>query len=58
MDHVLMNIAIGLLFGGLMVCFIARVRFGLPRFGIVWWAGVAISAVGFLGMLAVGYFSR
>lgn len=53
-----MNVAIGLLFGGLMVCFIARVRFGLPRFGIVWWAGVAISAIGFRGMLAVGYFSR
>jgi hypothetical protein len=58
MDHVLMNVAIGLLFGGALVCFIARVRFGLPRLGIVWWAGVAISSVGFLGMIAVGYFGR
>lgn len=35
---------------------IARIRFGLPRLGIVWWAGVAISAVGFLALLAVAMF--
>jgi hypothetical protein len=58
MDDVATWTAISLLYGGGLVCFVARVRFGLPRYGVVWWTGVGVSAVGFLGLLAIGYFSR
>ena len=54
----LLYVAIGVVFGGLMLATFARLRFGAPRLGVVWWAGMAITAAGFLGMLAIGYLSR